>query len=155
MASDVAQWLIEIRTLQRQLVETNNERDAAFKSAANWRRLYETEAKQRRAATQRLQDSIDELKRAIAALSETADDATVQEQAADPNHSNGSSQGTIPSDLAQLDREHLLHRLAESMAHCDCLSRSLQAEQLAHEQTRNSLTMALGDTISMFSSEPS
>ena len=45
---DIKQWLAEIKALQQKLAQANQERDEAYASAANWRSLYETEAKQRR-----------------------------------------------------------------------------------------------------------
>ena len=48
MSQDLTQWIAEVRTLQRQLADTQKERDQAYNSAANWRRHYETEARQRR-----------------------------------------------------------------------------------------------------------
>jgi len=50
MAHDVTQWLAEIRSLQHQLAMARQERDQAYRSAANWQRIYEKEAEQRRSA---------------------------------------------------------------------------------------------------------
>lgn len=50
MTHDVTQWLAEIRSLQHQLAAARQERDQAYRSAANWQRIYEKEAEQRRAA---------------------------------------------------------------------------------------------------------
>ncbi len=62
MTQDVRQWLGEIKHLQQKLAEAHKERDEAFASAANWRHLYETEAKQRRTEAALMQQSIDALK---------------------------------------------------------------------------------------------
>ena len=62
MSQDVTQWLAEIRTLQRQLADVRQERDQAYASAANWRRLYETEARQRRTEVADFQTQLKALK---------------------------------------------------------------------------------------------
>lgn len=155
MASDVAQWLIEIRTLQRRLVETSGERDAAFKSAANWRRLYETEAQQRRAETQQLKDTVRDLQQTIEDLNARDTDLTGSEQLATKDDNSQQDLTQFKLEISKLDREVVSARLIEALLRCDRLAQSLQSEQIAHAQTRKSLTMALGDTIDMLSRSPS
>lgn len=66
MSQDLTQWIMEVRTLQRQLVDTQKDRDQAYNSAANWRRLYETEARQRREETAEFQGQLESLQRRLA-----------------------------------------------------------------------------------------
>ena len=68
MTQDVRQWLAEIKTLQQKLTETQKERDEAYASAANWRNLYETEAKQRRTESRLAQQAIGSLKEELQSL---------------------------------------------------------------------------------------
>jgi septal ring factor EnvC (AmiA/AmiB activator) len=125
MTQDLTQWIAEVRTLQRQLADTQNDRDQAYNSAANWRRLYETEARQRREE---------------AAESQAQIHALQQKLAADPRRA-------IEQDVAAADSlEHLQHQLEELVQRCQELTQRLQAEQEAHAQTRQTLTAALGDT---------
>jgi len=61
MSNDVRQWLAEIKELKQQLADSIRDRDAANESAANWRRLYNTEAQQRRTEARLAQQQIDAL----------------------------------------------------------------------------------------------
>jgi hypothetical protein len=61
MSQDLTQWIAEVRTLQRQLTDTRRERDQAYNSAANWRRLYENEARQRRQEAEQHQAQLADL----------------------------------------------------------------------------------------------
>ena len=153
MTSDVAQWLIEIRTLQRQLVETSSERNAAFKSAANWRKLYETEAKQRRTETQQLKDTINELQEKLKSLNHELTNNSLNDHQA--SNTQQPDVKKLKLKIAKLDSETLGTKLVEALLRCDRLNQALQSEQMAHAQTRKSLTMALGDTIDMLSQNSS
>lgn len=124
MAHDVSQWLAEIRTLQRQLADTQKERDQAYASAANWRRLYETEARQRRSETEALRSRLEQPAQASPELA------------------------AAPSSSAPLSE-----RLAELLQLCQTLTQQLEAEKAAHDQTRQNLTTALGDTFDMLKPE--
>jgi chromosome segregation ATPase len=125
MSQDLTQWIAEVRTLQRQLADTQKERDQAYNSAANWRRLYETEARQRREEAAEFQTSAESLQQQ---LSRAPGENLGQELAA-----SDSLQG-------------LQQRLDSLVQRCQELTQRLQAEQAAHAQTRQTLTMALGDT---------
>jgi hypothetical protein len=134
---NVQQWLGEIRGLQQKLVEVQQERDQAYGSAANWRQLYETEARQRRSETQAARESIDALKIELAALQLPSPDAanypeSVREQVA---------QWQTPEDLR--------NKLMEVLAERDQLRQALEDEHQAHLQTRQDLTTALGDTMDL------
>lgn len=116
MSQDVSQWLAEIRTLQRQLADTRKERDQAFASAANWRRLYETEARQRRQEAVEMRSQI-------------------QAQQNQPPKTDARS-----AQLAPLQTQ--LHAALER---CQELTQHLEAERQAHAHTRQTLTTALGE----------
>ncbi|HSM84028.1 MAG TPA: DUF2408 domain-containing protein [Nodosilinea sp.] len=125
MSQDLTQWIAEVRTLQRQLADTQQDRDQAYNSAANWRRLYETEARQRREDAAALQTQIDALEQRLA-----AEPGAVFEQ-----------------ELATVTSlKSLQQRLDGLVQRCQDLTERLQAEQAAHAQTRQTLTSALGDT---------
>lgn len=142
MSQDPRQWLAEIKHLQQQLDDLRKERDEAFASAANWRSLYDTEAKQRRAEVSVAQEKIADLQRAL-------------------NQSQESPQrefptGTIPTEIVQQVQAiesvtALRDGLMRALAECDRLSHALQDEQAAHAKTRQELTDALGDAISQLS----
>ncbi len=125
MSQDLTQWITEVRTLQRQLSDTQKERDQAYNSAANWRRLYETEARQRREDSIAFQAQIDMLQ---------------QRLDADPG-------AVFEKDLSTVNSlQGLQERLDGLVQQCQDLTQQLQSEQAAHAQTRQTLTAALGDT---------
>ncbi|MEM0979705.1 MAG: hypothetical protein AAGH78_05455, partial [Cyanobacteria bacterium P01_H01_bin.58] len=68
MTQDITRWLTEIRTLQQQLAASRQERDQAYKSASNWRQLYDAEAKQRRDEMEQLQLTVNSLRAELQAL---------------------------------------------------------------------------------------
>ncbi|PSN09942.1 hypothetical protein C7271_26920 [filamentous cyanobacterium CCP5] len=125
MSQDVSQWLTEIRTLQRQLADVRKERDQALTSAANWRRLYETEARQRRHELETWRSQ-------------------VQSQAVKTDNSEPARTGSTlePSSAAS----SIQAQLEAALARCQDLASRLQAEQEAHSRTRKTLTTALGET---------
>ena len=137
MTSDVQQWLAEIKGLQQKLVEVQQERDQAYTSAANWRNLYETEAKQRRADLQTAQASIADLKAELTQLQRP--------------HPDASDYGAIVQQ--QVDQwqsiEELRTQLMQALWEADRLTQLLEAEKQAHIQTRADLTTALGDTMDL------
>lgn len=146
MTQDVTQWLTEIKSLQQQLIEARQERDEAYASAANWRKLYETEAKQRRAETNLARQTVDALK------------AEIQQFQAEPQAEL--DEPTIMSAIQQ-EIEHLQstgvlkEKLAAVLIERDRLAQALKLEQAQHAQTRKSLTTALGDTVDMLTKERS
>ena len=146
MAFDVTQWLAEIKTLQRQLSETTQERDAAYASAANWRKLYETEAKQRRIEAQQFQRQV------------TAFQAEIERLKHQPlgNSVVDADDEAIKQQVNQLHSVATLQsKLTETLRMCESLSQALKAEQIDHAKTRKNLTTALGDTIDILSKDPS
>jgi DNA repair exonuclease SbcCD ATPase subunit len=140
MVNDVSQWLAEIRTLQRQVVDLTQERDQAYASAANWRRLYEAEAQQRRQDAEQHQERVQQLQQELDAFQgePTSDLALAQWQA--------------QVDGAQ-SVEELRSQLLNALQRCEQFSQALRLEQTSHEQTKNSLTAALGDTIDLLAKE--
>ncbi|MBD2096211.1 hypothetical protein H6F90_13795 [Trichocoleus sp. FACHB-591] len=151
MTQDVRQWLSEIKALQQQLAEAERERDAAYTSATNWRRLYETEAQQRRTETNLAQQAIADLQTEIQQLrggiifgdnaSHSAADMT---QALD--------QLQTPAELRE-KLGQILQEQSRLQGEVERLVQALQLEQANHAQTRKSLTTALGDTIDLLTKE--
>ncbi len=140
MTNEVSQWLAEIKTLQRQLAEARSERDQAYASAANWRKLYESEAQQRR-------ESAAQSQMRIQALTQTLN--SYQGDGTDEADLQG-----VLDRVSQIDgMEELRAQLVESLKLCDQLSRHLKHEQASHEQTRQSLTTALGDAIDLLAKD--
>ena len=134
MSENITQWLTEIRTLQRQLADAQKERDQALASAANWRRLYETEAEQRRLAVDPSSPNSGPEPEPPAASSPTG-------QATDISRQEAIAFTPVPELQAKLQELiQLNHRLREQ----------LTAEQAAHVQTRQTLTTALGDAFDSF-----
>ncbi len=144
MTHDVRQWLAEIKHLQQKLTETQQERDEAYASAASWRNLYETEAQQRRTEAHLARQTVDALKLEIEQIQ-----SRPQIRPADP-----AALSAIQTEVGLLQGvQELQTKLADALVECDRLTQSLKAEQVAHLQTRKSLTTALGDTIDMLTKE--
>lgn len=145
MTQDVRQWLAEIRHLQQKLTEAHQERDEAFTSAANWRSLYETEAKQRRTEAHLAQQTIEALKLELQQRTvQIGDDLPA---AAITAHQDRVNHFTSIEEL----RQALLKALLE----CDRLAQALAVEQESHDHTRKELTLALGDTVDVLTRERS
>ncbi|HEY9761976.1 MAG TPA: hypothetical protein V6D07_05595 [Trichocoleus sp.] len=138
MSHDVTQWLAEIRTLQRQLADTQKERDQAYTSAANWRKLYETEARQRRAEAEAMRSQLKSLEADLKAA-----------QNNDPRLNLAALEQDAYGDPA----ESLEAKLQETVRLCQTLAQQLESEKNAHAMTRQTLTTALGDTFDMLKPE--
>ncbi|MFP5270178.1 hypothetical protein [Coleofasciculus sp.] len=139
MSNDVRQWLAEIKELKQQLADSIRDRDAANESAANWRRLYNTEAQQRRTEARLAQQQIDALNLEIQQLQQEKDLLKAQ----DPD-----ATCAIEQEVAKLQTsEQLQQKLIQVMMERDRLIDTLKIEQANHAQTRNSLTAVIGDTI--------
>lgn len=142
---DVVQWLTEIRTLKQQLAEIRQERDEAVAREANWRKLYSTEAQQRRSENKLAQEEIKSLK----------DQLQQQRLAPMAVAQTSTSPGKLTEDLTQLNSiEALKAKLQAVIQERDQLRQlrdraleALQAEQDNHAQTRKSLTAVISDTI--------
>lgn len=144
MSQDVTQWVAEVRSLQRQIAELQQESDQAYASADNWRNLYEAEAQQRRREAATAASKIERLQQAIAELQVLA--------VADSGPDSGP---TTPETDAQqsLSVEELQAQLAAAKKQHIQLKAMLTAEQTQHAQTRESLTAALGDAVDLLAKE--
>lgn len=144
MSQEVTQWLAEIQSLKQQLAAAQTEREEAYASAANWRQLYETEARQRRTEAKLSRQTIEQLQQ----------DLRQVQQRLTGTPSEAAERSTFASEVAQIASEDdLRSRLIDALAECDRLSRALQTEQDHHAETRKSLTIALGDAIDMLAKE--
>lgn len=143
MTQDVRQWLSEIKNLQKQLEELQQERNQAYASAANWRDLYQEEAKQRRTDANLARQQIELLQAEIQKL---------QDRRGATAYSD-STLASIQQEVMSLSISQLQERLIQSLIECDRLAQSLMAEKASHAQTRNDLTTALGDAVDSLSKE--
>lgn len=143
MTQNVTQWLDEIKALRQQLAAAQQEREAAYASAVNWQRLYETEAQQRRSEAQQNRQTIAALQQEINQLKGHFPDASGATIASP-------AQALVDTLTTEAD---LRSRLVQALQECDRLTQALQAEQADHAQTRKNLTTALGDAIATLSKE--
>jgi hypothetical protein len=135
MNQDIRQWLAEMKALQHKLAEVQQERDQAYLSAANWRHLYETEAKQRRADLETAQARIAELETTLSSHQRLSPDASNYD-------------ATLRQQVEQWQTaEDLRIQLVQAWMERDGLTQVLNIEQQAHAQTRQNLTMALSDAL--------
>ncbi|BAY48055.1 hypothetical protein SAMD00079811_56740 [Scytonema sp. HK-05] len=133
-----SQWLAEIKALKQQIAELQTEHDAGWQSAEKWRKLYNTEAEQRRTDAQMAQQTIASLKAQIHQIQ-----GIEAAQLDDPTATTA-----IQQEVEQLQSvEELKARLIAVMKERDRLLQALKTEQDNHSQTRKSLTTALGDAI--------
>lgn len=137
MTQNIRQWLAEVKSLQQKLVEVQQEREQAYGSASNWRNLYETEARQRRAEAKLAEATIAELQSQLAAQQPPLPSAENYEVALRQQVEQWQTLDQLQSQLLQV----LLER--------DQLVQALQTERQSHEQTRQDLTTALGDTVEL------
>ena len=146
MSQEVAQWLAEIQSLQQQVAQLQQEYEAAQARTDRWRELYNQEAEQRRQDTKGHQDTINDLRSEIKELKQGTKSA--EELVA--------AEWQLVQELNRLDADEIKQKLLEAMGQidqarmeADRLREALSAEQIAHEQTRKSLTTALGDTVEL------
>jgi chromosome segregation ATPase len=150
MTEDIRHWLAEIKGLQQKLSELQQERDQAYASAANWRTLYETEARQRRQEAQQASQHIQELRADVKHLQ------TEIQQAHWSSAKVNDEMSILPSVCQQIDElpyDRLKETLIEILIERDRIQQTLEAEREAHEETRKSLTSALGDTVDILTKE--
>lgn len=150
MIQEVKQWIDEIQILQQKLTEANQEREEAFASAARWRSLYETEAKQRRTEANLTRLNANALKAEIQQL-QALPMAGFEGDRSEPP-ANGSTP-KIQQALQQVRDEDLKAQLMKAWVERDRLAQALKAEQANHTQTRQALTSALGDTVEHLTQE--
>ena len=141
MSQNVSQWLAEIQSLQRQVSELQQEREQAYASVDNWRQLYESEAQQRRRDAAAQTKKIEQLQQAVAELrlAQTASDR------------GGSAEATSIRENHSV--KQLRAELTATKQQCARLKALLEEEQMHHEQTRESLTAALGDAVNLLKKE--
>ena len=141
MSQDVAQWLAEVQSLQRKVAELQQERDRAYASADNLRKLYELEATQRQRDTASAQRRVEMLERAVAELRSPQDEGD----------------GKLGIEIARIKGnysvEQLQTQLVAAKQQCEQLKALLEEEQTAHAKTRESLTAALGDAVDLLAKE--
>jgi hypothetical protein len=148
MIQEVKQWIDEIQILQHKLTEAAQEREEAFASAAKWRRLYETEAHQRRTDANLARQTANALKAEIQQLQELPmmsfeSDSEISARGRTPKNQQAAQQTAKPVNSI----EDLKAKLMQAWVERDRLIQALKAEQANHAQTRQALTTALGDTI--------
>jgi vacuolar-type H+-ATPase subunit I/STV1 len=132
------QWLAEIKALKQHIAELQTEHDAGWQSAEKWRKLYNTEAEQRRTDAQMAQQTIASLKAQIQQIQ-----GIEAAQLDDPTATTA-----IQQEVEQLESvEELKAKLIAVTKERDRLLQALKTEQDNHAQTRKSLTTALGDAI--------
>jgi hypothetical protein len=139
MTQDLTQqWLGEIQGLKQQLTEQKLDLEAAWESAQKWRKLYNTEAEQRRTDARLFQQEIASLKVAIHKL-QGIEAATL---------ADGKATAAIQAEVKQIQSlEELQTKLIAVIKERDRLLQAFKTEQESHAQTRKSLTTALGDAI--------
>jgi len=150
MIQEVKQWIDEIQILQKKLTEAAQEREEAFASAAKWRSLYETEAKQRRTEADLARQNTNALKVEIQQLQEPL-------MGFEDNSETFTKSSTLEIQAVK-SRDSVVDlkaKLMEAWVERDRLIQALKAEQSNHTQTRQALTTALGDTIEHLAQERS
>jgi hypothetical protein len=131
-------WLAEIQALKQQLLEQQRDRDAAWESSQKWRKLYNTEAEQRRTDAHLAQQAIASLKIELHKLKGLEGGVLA----------DGQTTTAITQQIEQIQSvQELQAKLIAVTKERDRLLQALKTEQENHAQTRKSLTTALGDAI--------
>jgi hypothetical protein len=132
------QWLGEIQALKQQLAEQQRDRDAAWETANKWRKLYNTEAEQRRRDANLAQQTIAELKAEIHQLKAMDVGKLV----------DGEASTSAEAEIRQIQSlAELQNQLIAMIKERTSLLQALKTEEQNHAQTRKSLTTALSDAI--------
>ncbi|MEA5418306.1 hypothetical protein VB712_03650 [Spirulina sp. CCNP1310] len=135
MSEELVQWLAEIRTLKQSLAEAERDRDAAQASATHWRKLYNTEARQRREELKLAQTEITKLQGELEAIKT-------------PPPTHPAQAATFAAELAALrDEAQLRQKLIAVLQERDRALDALRQEQENHRYTRQNLTSVIGDTM--------
>jgi hypothetical protein len=138
------QWLTEIQILKQQLADAERDRNSAWESAEKWRKLYNTEAEQRRSDALLSQQAIASLKTELQKI-KGIDETKLPD--ADTNTN-------IKAEIAVIDSiPELQTKLIAATKERDRLMNALKSEQESHSLTRKSLTTALGDAIDSLTKE--
>lgn len=131
-------WLAEIQALKQQLLEQQRDRDVAWESSQKWRKLYNTEAEQRRTDAHLAQQAIASLKIELHKLKGLEGGVLA----------DGQTTTEITQEIEQIQSvQELQAKLIAVTKERDRLLQALKTEQENHAQTRKSLTTALGDAI--------
>lgn len=147
MTHDVTQWLNEIKTLQQQLAQVQQQRDDAIESASQWRERYNMEGQQRRQEAQESQKTVTQLQGEIGRLKSYGLSEEEQGVIASNIETELAKLTTVPT-LKERLQEVLLER-DQLRVEVNRLVQALEKEQEEHYQTRQSLTIALGDTVDL------
>ncbi|MBE9060647.1 hypothetical protein [cf. Phormidesmis sp. LEGE 11477] len=142
---NAAQWLAEVQALKRQVSELQQERERAYDSANNWRKLYDLEAQQRRRESAIAAGKIERLQKDLSDLRSANAEGDRSAAATIASSISSNEKGT---QLSQLQSE-----LAAAQQECKRIQSQLETEQAEHTKTRNSLTAALGDAVDLLSKE--
>ncbi len=138
------QWLDEIQGLKQQIAELQRDRNTAWESSEKWRKLYNTEAEQRRIDAQLSQQAITSLKVEIQNL-QGIDGVTLPD---------ATTATVIGEEISQINSlEELKTKFMTIAKERDRLLQALKNEQDNHAQTRKNLTTALGDAIDSWTRE--
>ncbi|WP_424101597.1 hypothetical protein [Moorena producens] len=141
----LTEWLAQIKELKQQLADSIKECQAADKSAAHWRQLYNTEAQQRRIESQLAQEQIETLKGQLQKL---------QQDGFQLKSDQLETVSSIDENVEQLQTvEELRATLKSVMAERDRLIDALKTEQANHAQTRENLTVVISDTVEQLAKE--
>jgi hypothetical protein len=134
MNQDISYWLGEVQSLQKRLATVCEERDEAHQEASSWRSRYDAETKLRQSESQILQQKVAQLTQELTQFrSGVSDETAAAEIEADLKAI------TTPEQLQATLRDLLLERHQ--------LRLNLQNEREAHINTRESLSIALGDAV--------
>lgn len=135
---DVSYWLAEVKALQQQLGLLQQERDAAHEESVRWRDRYHSESQLRQQNTAFLKEQIRQLE---------AEQAKYQRL--DESGDGDPDLGLLESLADMQDLDEIQQYVQEIAQERNALRRELEAERQAHSQTRESLSLALGDTIDL------
>jgi predicted RNase H-like nuclease (RuvC/YqgF family) len=136
VSRNVVQWLNEVKSLQQQIADLNVELIAATETTTAWRSRYETEGQQRRAEVMAAQQKIAKL------------EAEIRELRTQPQLDTNLGDSAIALQIeGMLNMNELKAKLFEVWLDRDRALEAIKSEQLAHDQTRNDLTMALADVM--------
>jgi cell division septum initiation protein DivIVA len=146
MTQDIRQWLDEIKRLKQQLAQTQLDLNAAVESSDQWRQRYNTEAQQRRQEAGRYLEQVGELRgeldrwQRLSPLPHELQVRVAVRQEIDQLKTLDEVKAKLIEVMLERDRSReQIHQLVEA----------LDTEKTAHLETRNSLTMALGDTVDL------
>jgi uncharacterized coiled-coil DUF342 family protein len=146
MSHEIGQWINEIKTLQQKLAEALKERDGANESISKWRQLYNTEAIQRRDEVRQAEETIAELKATIDGLQQHSLAIPEENEAVEVEQKIERIQSL--DELRALAIETVRER-DRALQEVQRLKEALEKERSDRQQTRKTLTAALGDAVEL------